>query len=128
MDNRYHTSPDPIEGKVLRRTSFQFDDSFLQTINEWQRRNAAALDSTGSEDTDSDTSDASDLPSPPVFSSEASPVPRLRRTLLSIVAQKRTAELASPETVSRLLYVDALFKHFLSCFRSPISLKRNWRL
>ncbi|VDK32436.1 unnamed protein product [Taenia asiatica] len=99
MDNRHYTSHDPTEREeVLRRTPFHFDDSFLQTINEWQRRNAAVLDSAGSEDTDSDTSDATNLPSPPVPSSEASPVPRLRRTLLSIVAQKRTAELASSKT------------------------------
>ncbi|KAL5112082.1 TBC1 domain family member 30 [Taenia crassiceps] len=98
-DNRHYTPHDSIEREeVLRRTSFRFDDNFLQTINEWQRRNAVALDSAGSEDTESDISDHPNLSSPPILPSEAPPVPRMRRTLLSIVAQKRTAELASPET------------------------------
>nr|CDS15677.1 TBC1 domain family 0 [Echinococcus granulosus] len=99
INNRHYTPHDPIERTdLLQRTSFQFDDSFLQTINEWQRRNAAALASAGSEDSDSDISDTPDLLSHSVFPFEASLIPRPQRTLLSIVAQRRIAELASPNT------------------------------
>ncbi|VDM16210.1 unnamed protein product [Hydatigera taeniaeformis] len=108
IENRQCTSHDSIGRKeVLRCTPFQFDDSFLQTINEWQRRNAAAFDSNGSEDTDSNTSEVSDLPSLSVLPSDVSPVPGLRRTLLSIAAQKTTSSPASLKIVSELLCIDA---------------------
>ena len=82
----------PKNTQESRRTSYHFDDSFLQTTNEWQRRNAAALVS------EEDTSSNANVHIAPAMSSPPAPV--LQRTLLSIVAEKRMVDPTSVMVLS----------------------------
>ncbi|KAM3174827.1 hypothetical protein ACTXT7_009740 [Hymenolepis weldensis] len=106
------------------RTPYQLDDNFLQTINEWQRRNAAALvrvqgSSEGEESDDEYVTPAETSPvkSKVDSSVEASPdaVRKVGKTLLSIAAQKRLAEIANSEEDSGKSSVNSL----------PLSLQRK---
>ncbi|KAM7540115.1 hypothetical protein Aperf_G00000022019 [Anoplocephala perfoliata] len=100
--NNEHLAP-PSSLAKKRGASYQLDESFLQTINEWHRRNAAALateeDTSEGEESEDDHYATPLEMSPPLtkVSAEASPnaVPRVGRTLLAIAQQKKLAEMAN---------------------------------
>uniref|UniRef100_A0A5K3FAM0 Rab-GAP TBC domain-containing protein n=1 Tax=Mesocestoides corti TaxID=53468 RepID=A0A5K3FAM0_MESCO len=87
--NDYYVPQTPEKPTTSRRTSIHVDDSVLQTIDEWQRRNVVAV-SNG----DPDGIDSKDSNTPPLFTaSESSPSsPTPQKTLLSIAAQKRVLD------------------------------------
>lgn len=104
----------PMSPTEQPRKPYQLDDNFLQTINEWQRRNAAALvreqDSSESEKSDDEyvtPAEMSPVKSKLNSSAEASPdaVRNVGKTLLSIAAQKRLAEIANSEEVFRMNHI-----------------------
>nr|CDS30201.1 TBC1 domain family 0 [Hymenolepis microstoma] len=91
------------------RTSYQLDDNFLQTINEWQRRNVSALgreqgsyDGEESDDEYGTPGEMSPFKSEVNSSAEASPgdARKVSRTFLDIATQKRLDELMNSEKYS----------------------------
>lgn len=93
-------SPEPkeqLEEKAPRLKLFHFDDSFLQTINEWQARNAAVT-SSANDDESPGAPDYQDLTSPisPGYSGPSSAI-HSPRTLLSIATQKRLLSAAQSD-------------------------------
>ncbi|VDN96986.1 unnamed protein product [Rodentolepis nana] len=107
-----------------QKTSYQLDDNFLQTIDEWQRRNVSALEreqgSNDGEESDDEyetPGEMSPVKSKANSSTEASPGAerKVSRTLLDIAAQERLAGLMNSEKDSGKSLINPL----------PLSLQRK---
>lgn len=110
VNNEHCTTPTVPADKP--RTPYELDENFLQTINEWQRRNAAALErehDSSDADESEDDNDVYATPAEmsPVKSKVASStsaasstdVTKVSRTLLAMATQKRLAEMALSDQV-----------------------------